>query len=410
MQRTPSNPQRLAPLATLAKLATLAMITLIATLAATPNAIFADTDSKAPAASPAEPKATDAASKTDAKPSDAPGAEKPADGSAEKPTAAAASVKPVKARPSKQDDGHNPFAKAVAIAQKRCVRIHGAGIGREKGYASGIIVSDEGHILTANGIYLAGNAIRVAMHDGRIYMASIVRRSDGLQAALLKIDAKTPDHFVLPEKMPADKGDWIISVSNAFKVADRAEALSVNLGVITLRAPMDARHRTQDVDYDGDVLLYDAITSNPGAAGGAVVNMDGQLVGMIGKLILSTSTNTRLNYAVPADQLKRFFDGDDKPKVADAQPKGDPYLGVRLFTLSGKRAPAYVDRVTPGSPAKEAGLRKDDLILVIADQIVRSVRDYEKLEPELRPGDEIKVVFKRKDQVLTTTLTVGEKK
>ena len=57
----------------------------------------------------------------------------------------------------------NPFARAITFAQQRCVRIYGAGIGREHGYASGVIVSPDGHILTARGIYLASDRLRVAM-------------------------------------------------------------------------------------------------------------------------------------------------------------------------------------------------------------------------------------------------------
>ena len=302
----------------------------------------------------------------------------------------------------------NPFAKAIDMAQDRCVRLYGAGIGREKGYASGIIVSPNGHIITAQGIYLSGARLRVAMRDGRIYEAKVEKRSESLQVALLKIDAKTPKYFELSKKAVVTKGDWVMSVSNAFKVADRGEALSVNLGVITMRAQLDARHRTQDVDYDGDVLMYDAITSNLGAAGGAVVTADGKLAGMIGKLIASTSTNTRLNYAVPADQLRKFMDGEEPKKVQPKVAEGKPFLGIRLFKLSGKRAPAYVDRVTSGSPAAKAGIRKDDLVLVLGSEVVRSVRDYDEAFKELHPGDEIEIVVKRKNTIVRLSVVVAK--
>jgi len=303
----------------------------------------------------------------------------------------------------------SPFSKAIDHAQKRCVRIYGAGIGRERGYATGLIVSNQGHILTSQGIYLSGERLRVAMRDGRIYLASIVRRSETLQAAILKIDAKTPDFFTLPEKLEVQKGDWVVAVSNAFKVADRNEDLSVNLGVVSMRAKLDAKHRTQDIEYEGDVLMVDAITSNPGAPGGALMTMDGQLAGMIGKLIMSKSTNTRLNYAVPSDQLRLFVGGGDLAKATKTQSAEKPYLGIRLFTLSGKRAPAYIDRVISGSPAHEAGLRRDDLVMFVNGQVVRSIRAYDEIFGSLLPKTEITIVFKRGNLIKTANVVVGKK-
>jgi serine protease Do len=314
---------------------------------------------------------------------------------------------------AKSPQASSPFTKAIAYAQKRCVRIYGAGIGREHGYATGLIISTEGHILTAQGIYLSGQRLRVVMKDGKVYLASIIRRSEGLQAAILKISAKTPNFFELADKPIVDKGDWVVAVSNAFKVADRNEDLSVNLGVVTMRAKMDAKHRVQDVNYEGDVLMVDAITSNPGAPGGALITADGRLAGMIGKLIASKSTNTRLNYAVPADQLKIFVTGGDMARFKIGGPPkvtSKPYLGIKLFRLGGKRAPAYIDRVVSGSPADKAGLRRDDMILFIGQQVVRSVTAYDGIFKTLEPKTEISVVVKRGNLIKNTKIIVAKAK
>jgi serine protease Do len=121
-------------------------------------------------------------------------------------------------------------------------------------------------------------------------------------------------------------------------VADHAEPLSVNIGVLSLRTQLDARRGINDFPYEGDVYLYDAITSNPGAAGGAVVSSEGKLVGMIGRVIESKSTNTRLNYAVPADTLKQFMTGKEPvPMVAETTSTGAKgELGIRLFSRWAK--------------------------------------------------------------------------
>ena len=305
------------------------------------------------------------------------------------------------------------FASAIDAAQRRTAKIFGAGIGRSPGYATGLIVSPQGDILTAQGVYLQGDLLRVTLPSGQNHEAKVVRRSDVLQLALLHIDAPTPDFFEISATPAAGKGDWILAVSNAFKVADGSEPLSVNIGVLSLRTKLDARRGFNDFPYVGDVYLLDAITSNPGAAGGAVVNSDGQLVGMIGKVIEAKATNTRLNFAVPSDVLKQFLAGmepppePETPKPAAGQ-KGE--LGIRLFSLGGRNSPAYVDRVLPGSAAAKAGVKTDDLVLSLAGQLIRSGGDFRRLADSLRAGEEIVLEIKRKDQIITLKLTPGAAK
>ena len=303
------------------------------------------------------------------------------------------------------------FASAIAAAQKRTVKIYGAGIGRSPGYATGIIVSPDGDVLTAQGVFLSGGNVRATLHDGSVHPVRVARRSQTLQAALLKLDLKTPDYFELTEKPPAEQGDWVLAVSNAFKVAEGPEPLSVNVGVLSLRTKLDARRGYQDFPYEGDVCLIDAITSNPGAAGGAVINADGALIGMIGRVIEGKATNTRLNYAVPADLLKKFVAGEESTPLASVpQPSAKAELGIRLFVLGGRNAPAYVDRILPGSSAAAAGLKTDDLIVSIAGQVVRDASDFRRIADSLRAGEQIVVEVKRKDQLLSVRITPGAAK
>ncbi len=302
---------------------------------------------------------------------------------------------------------------AVDYAQRRCVRIYGGGAGREHGYATGLIVSSDGLILTAQGIYLGSDFIRVVLPDGRRAEAQVVRHSEKLQAALLKVEAKTPLYFNLADPVHVEQGDWVFAVSNTFNVSALDEPLSVCLGIVSVRAEMEARHRKQDVPYEGEVLVVDAITSNPGSPGGAVCTLDGKLVGMIGKLFESVNTRTRINYAVPVDMLRRFVEGKDekegtpepKEPVEPAPGQGGGYVGIRIFKLSGDKAPAYVDGVAPGSPAQAAGVRKDDLVLAIGQEVVRNCREYEDALAKLRPGQEVRFLLKRGMTIQAVMLT-----
>jgi serine protease Do len=315
-------------------------------------------------------------------------------------------VLPVRADESgaKATELDGAFADAVAAAQKRTVKIFGAAIGRSPGYGTGLIVSPRGDILTAQGVYLAGDSLRVTLPDGSTHYATVSRRSEPLQAALLKIEVETPDHFDLASPHAAEQGDWILAVSNAFKVADGTEPLSVNIGVLSLRMKLAARRGFQDFPYEGDVFLYDAITANPGAAGGAVITADGKLVGMIGRVIESKTTGTRLNYAVPADLLDQFVRGEEAPMVASVQPGERADLGIRLFGLGGRKAPAYIDRVIAGGPAAAAGLKTDDLVVTIAGQVVRDASDFRRIVESLPVGAEVVVEVKRKNELLSVRL------
>jgi serine protease Do len=302
------------------------------------------------------------------------------------------------------------FAPAVAIAQQRTVKVFGAGIGRTPGYATGLIVGPQGEILTSQGIFLNADGLRVTLPDGTTHFATVVRRSTELQAALLKISVATPEHFSLAEAAKGERGDWILAVSNAFKVADGKEPLSVNIGVLSVRMPIDARRGFNDFPYQADAWIYDAITSNPGADGGAVVTADGQLVGMIGRVIESKSTGTRLNYAVPADLLARFVAGDEAQPMAAVRPGTKADLGIRLFALGGRRAPAYIDRVVAGGPAAAAGLKTDDLIVTIGGQVVHDASDFKRLTDSLPIGQEVIVEVKRKNELVSVKVTpVAEK-
>ena len=305
------------------------------------------------------------------------------------------------------------FDEAIQFAQKRLVKVYGATAGRVDGYSTGIIVSDDGMILTMQGVYLNGRNIRVTMSDGTQHQASVIRRNRELQLALLRIEHPTQEYFQLTDQDIGEKGDWVVALSNAFKVADGVEPMSVNLGVISLRTTIEARLNPRDVAYRGPLVLIDAITSNPGAGGGAVVTIDNRLVGMIGRVINSSETNTRLNYAVPNAVLKAFVDGtlesSAEPTLVKRSDK-KAELGIRLFRLGGRQSPAYIDRVVPNTPASEAKLRPDDLVISLAGEKIGTVREFDKAMETIEPGQEIIIIVKRGLQLIRIPMTTIEKK
>ncbi len=307
--------------------------------------------------------------------------------------------------------GQSSMEKLIDGAQPKLVKVFGASAGRVHGYATGLLISEDGSILTISGVFLDGQQVRVLTSDGTEYQASVIRRDREKQVALLKIQAETPDFFPLSETEVGEKGDWVVAICNAFKVADKSEPLSATLGVISLRTTVEARLSKRDVAYRGKLVLIDAITSNPGAGGGAVLTTDGKLVGMIGKIINSSETNTRINYAVPMAQLFRFVEGGDV--VATAVPARSTKradLGIKLFIQGGRNAPAYIDRVVRRSPAAKIKLKPDDLIISLAGTKIGSIRQYDEVLGRLEPDVETVIILKRGTELVRETIIPREKK
>jgi len=312
----------------------------------------------------------------------------------------------------------NVLPGLIERCQPKMAKIIGAGIGRVDGYASGIVIGADGLILTSQGVFLDGRQVRVELSDGGSYPATILRRNRTLQLALLKIEpGRELEYFKLSDQAIGKKGDWVVAISNAFRVANQSEPMSAMIGIISLRSTIEARLNDRDVAYQGPLVLIDAITSNPGASGGAVINSQGQLVGMIGKLINSSQTNIRINYAVPNTTLKQFV--DDKINEAesanlsasdDTKLAGQADLGIVLFAVGSRNDPAYIDRVRRGTPAAKLRLKPDDLIVALDGVQIGSVQEYQKVADRLVPGVEVSIVFKRGSELKRMEITPQIKK
>ncbi len=313
---------------------------------------------------------------------------------------------------AQQKDQPSFIDQAISNSQPKMVKVFGASAGKVEGFATGIIVSKDGLILSSQGVFLDGRQVKVVLADGAEHMATILKRDRETQLSLLKIQADTPSFFELSEESVGEKGDWVIALSNAFKVADKDEPVSAMLGVISLRTTMEARLTKRDVAYRGELVLIDAITSNPGASGGAVVTPRGNLVGIVGKIINSSETNTRLNYAVPSSVLFEFVTG--KASVTgETQPvleQQDVEFGVVLFTLGGRNNPAYIDRVVRGSPAAKAKLKSDDMIVSIAGEKIGNLKDYAESLKSLRPEEEVLMIVKRGVEMMRVRIAPRLKK
>ncbi len=293
------------------------------------------------------------------------------------------------------------------------VKLYGAAGGSVHGYGTGVLISADGLIVTVDSVLLDGLNIRVVLADGRQFRAEVVRRDPSRELALLRIDAnKLP--FLAPESSESLlPGDGVVILGNSFKGAEGSEPVSIMYGVLAARTTLELRRGTQPLDYAGQLLVIDAIASNPGMAGGPMCDASGRWVGLIGPLAEAAETNTRVNYAIPAEKIEEFLGlraTASAPAVAatPTTPGAKPFTGIRLFKLGYLKKAAFVDRVAPDSPGAAAGVKTDDLIVAMDDRRVSSVEDFERIASEFRPGQIVRVTLKRGGQVMNVEMTVGE--
>jgi len=307
----------------------------------------------------------------------------------------------------------NTVNRARTTAAEAVVKLYGQGASRVHGYGTGFLVSPDGKILTTMSTLVTGR-IRAVLADGRQFVARLVRTDPYRQLALLEIDAEGLRHLELVKTDDLAIGDTVIAMGNWFKVADGEEPVSVNRGILGLKTNLDARRLTQSYDYHGPVLIYDAITANPGAPGGPLLDVDGHCVGIVGRIVEATGTNTRINYALPSEEILAFL-GGSASETTSTQPAmalriGKPYLGIKISKLGFRHVTAYVERVRTGSPAAEAGLKPDDLILAVDGKRIPDAAAYREAVDQLAPGQVVELVIKRGTQLFRVDVTVGEKK
>jgi S1-C subfamily serine protease len=220
------------------------------------------------------------------------------------------------------------------------------------------------------------------------------------------------DVFPLDASHRVHAADRIFVVGNPFKVAEGDEPLTVMKGVMSGRAKINAARGTQPFPYLGEVLLLDAITSGPGQAGSAVVDLDGNLIGIVGKSVTSNLTNTLLNYAMPVEEIVAFLKDAQTGATAATRPvsvsKGPGYHGISLSRIAFHRELAFVRSVTRGSPADKAGVKADDLIVSANGTAISRGREFTELCDRMSVGEELSLIIKRGEQLIPVRLTLTE--
>lgn len=307
--------------------------------------------------------------------------------------------------------------EVIGGRQSAIVKLFGAGVGTLDSYGSGVLISAEGHVVTVwNHLVNTGYLSAVAA-DGRRFDVEVVGTSLDHDLAVLKlntIETDTFDYVDLKAGAEAVNGQSVLAFSNVFHVATGDEAVSVVHGVIACRAPLEAGIGQWELPVKSPVYILDAITNNSGAAGGLLTDSLGRPLGLLGREIRHRETQMWVNYAVPWTDLRpaieTILSGQRAASAAAEETKrlsvGNLTVRYGLTVIPGAldRTPAFIDRIVPDSIADKAGLRRGDLIVLVEDQVIKSVTELRAALAAFRPRQKISITIDRNGKLETVSL------
>jgi serine protease Do len=295
------------------------------------------------------------------------------------------------------------------------VKIYGAGgLKGLEAYQSGFLISGDGHILTVWSYVLDTDYITIVLDDGRKFEGKIVGADPRLEMAVLKIDSQELDHFSLSKSIVLQPGARILTISNLFGVATGNEPCSVLHGIVAATTSLNARRGAFKSPYQGPIYVLDAISNNPGAAGGALTDSYGNLAGLLGKELRNAQNGTWLNYALPIAQLTTAVEdiiaGRTRPRSFDEtvnrpdNPHTLKSLGIRMVPDVLAKTPPFVDSITRKSVAEQKGIQPDDLILYLNNRRIDSLNTLVNEIALIDKIDDITVVIQRDNNLIDITL------
>ncbi len=266
---------------------------------------------------------------------------------------------------------------------------------------SGVIVSSDGIIITNNHVIGGADEINVRLYDDRTFTATVIGGDPKTDIAVIRIEADNLKPIKVANVDSLRTGSFVVAVGNAFGLGQ-----TVTMGIVS------ALNRTGlgIVDYENFIQTDAAI--NPGNSGGALVNMQGELVGINSAIYSRSGGNEGIGFAIPIDlafQIKNSLLSYGKVVRG--------WLGVGVQDLDPKLAEALglkntkgvlVTQVYEGSPAAEAGLKQEDVILSINGKEVDSAAALRVLAAGLPPASSAHIKFMRAGQLRSASLVIGD--
>lgn len=267
------------------------------------------------------------------------------------------------------------------------------------GYGSGVIISNDGYVITNNHVIDKATEIEVTMNDNRKYSAKLVGADPTTDIALLKIEGSDFPYIPFGNSDDLKVGEWVLAVGNPFNLTS-----TVTAGIVSAKGRGGIGGGKPG---GGDMTIQSFIQTdaaiNPGNSGGALVNTNGQLVGINTAIYSQTGNFAGYGFAVPISIAGKV--------VADIKEFGAvqrAVLGVQISDISAVeeispekakglkiKEGVYVGGFADRSPAKEAGVLEGDVIVAINKTKIRSVGELQDYVNRFRPGDKVELTINR---------------
>lgn len=259
------------------------------------------------------------------------------------------------------------------------------------GYGSGVIVTSDGYIVTNNHVVNSSGEVaekvEVTLNNNRSYTAKVVGTDPSSDLALLKIDEKGLPFIPYGNSDDLKVGEWVLAVGNPFNLTS-----TVTAGIVSAKARnigiLDGQNKIESY------IQTDAAV-NPGNSGGALVNTRGELVGINSAIASPTGAYSGYSFAIPVNIVRKVM--DDLAEYGTVQ-RG--FIGVSIRDVDTKLAQekglkdikgVYVEGLTEGGAAKEAGIRQGDVIVKVGDADVNTMPELQEQVGRFRPGDKVSV-------------------
>ena len=276
--------------------------------------------------------------------------------------------------------------------------------GIERGLGSGVIVTRDGYILTNNHVVDGANEVRVELPDKRTFDAKVVGTDAPTDLAVVKVDAKDLPTLPIGDSDAVRVGDVVLAVGNPLNIGE-----TVTSGIIS------AKGRRTDLGGDGyENFLQTDAAINHGNSGGALVNSNGQLIGINSQIMSPSDGNIGIGFAIPSNMAKNVMDQLIKSgtvrrgmlgvKVQPVTP--DMATAMNLPSAQG----AVVSDVDEGSPASHAGLQQGDVITQFNGKPVSDSNQLRNMVASTAPGTKVSLEVLRHGKTDHVEATLGELK
>ncbi|MEO0573625.1 MAG: trypsin-like peptidase domain-containing protein, partial [Bacteroidota bacterium] len=262
------------------------------------------------------------------------------------------------------------------------------------GTGSGVIISPDGYIVTNNHVIDKARALEVTLNNNSSYEAQVIGSDPSSDIALLKIDVERPlPYLAFGDSDNAKIGEWVLAVGNPFNLTS-----TVTAGIVSAKARSISPGRNQSF------IQTDAAV-NPGNSGGALVNTNGDLIGINTAITSQTGSYVGYSFAVPSNIAKKVV--DDLLEYGKVQ-KG--ILGISALNADSPQAQeqgldeiagVYISGIEEDSGAEAAGLQEGDVIKKVGNVKVTKFSELTGYLSSKRPGDKVEVSIDRDGKKMT---------